>query len=58
MEELDYAQECDSDGDFILGPTTGLKMESERRIQAPYTSDTARELSKAELKELLDDQDN
>lgn len=55
LEELEYADVCDLDGNFILGPTTGMKIAEEDRMKAPYSSDVARELTKEELMELLDD---
>jgi len=55
LEELAYARETNSDGDMILGPSTGPKTEKEHRLPAPYSSDVARELSKEELDRLLND---
>jgi len=54
FEELDYAILGNYEH-VILGPSTGLKTTKEDRIEAPYTSDTAKELSKEELTELLND---
>lgn len=55
LEELEYADISNSDGDFLLGPTTGLKVSKEDRPEKPYTSDIARELTREELGKLLDD---
>jgi UDP-N-acetylglucosamine 4,6-dehydratase len=51
LEELDYAYEIHDD--FILGPTTGFKSPDPPKV--PYSSDIARELTRKELIELLDD---
>lgn len=53
IEELEYAIIYNSDGDFLLGPTTGLKSSEEMRPKVPYSSDIARELTKEELDDLL-----
>jgi UDP-N-acetylglucosamine 4,6-dehydratase len=53
LEELEYARDCGNY--FLLGPTTGLKTATELRPREPYSSDIARELTKEELMELLND---
>jgi FlaA1/EpsC-like NDP-sugar epimerase len=53
LEELEYARDCGEY--FLLGPTTGLKTATELRPREPYSSDIARELTKEELMELLND---
>ena len=55
-EETHYSQShtlLGGDGYFILNPTTSERVESP--WSGPYTSDTARELTEDELKELLAD---
>jgi len=54
VEELEYAMEGNYDR-VILGPTTGVKTPRDVRLAQPYTSDTAPELTKEQLSELLDD---
>ena len=54
VEELQYAVEV-PENRMVLGPTTGVKTPVEDRLEAPYSSDTARELTREELADLLDD---
>lgn len=54
VEELEYAMKGNYER-IILGPTTGMKVPKEDRFELPYTSDTAIELTKEQLAELLDD---
>lgn len=52
LEELEYATMALDD--FLLGPTTGMKVQDMRPTE-PYSSDIARALTKEELDELLND---
>lgn len=54
LEELEYAYEV-KPGVVILKPTTVTKTPESFRIKRPYTSDAAKELTRDELLELLDD---
>lgn len=54
VEELQYAVEV-PENRIVLGPSTGVKTPVEDRLEAPYSSDTARELTREELADLLDD---
>lgn len=51
LEECEYA--VDMDGYFILHPTTSGQNKLYHQTIQPYSSDTARQLTKAELMELL-----
>lgn len=52
LEECEYA--VDMGEYFILHPTTSGKQKPTHQITEPYASDTARQLTKAELMELLE----
>lgn len=54
LEELAYAHEKDA-GFYTLVPTTSLKTPGGMRPTTPYSSDIARELTREELMELLND---